>query len=168
MAHRFRRSAEVPLQIISLRAVSSPACVEVSITFADFRQTEDCAKLRQVPVICNWREKLDHKPMHSAGAALMRRRPVFLACVLTLLAGCSLFSRSKPESAASDATLQAEVSHALGRDPALRGQRIIVQSCEGVIDLSGTVKSLAVKSRAGLVAASIPGVVQVRNDLLSE
>ena len=113
------------------------------------------------------REKVNHKPMHRARDALKRRRPVFLAWVLTLLAGCSLFSRSKPESAASDATLQEEVSHALSGDPAVQGQPIIVQSRDGVIDLSGTVKSLAVKSRAGLVAGSMPGVVQVHNDLLT-
>src|SRR5262249_27611360 len=130
-------------------------------------QTEDAPTLRQVPIICNWHEKVDRKPMHSARAAWIRLRPVCLACWLALLAGCSLFSRSKPESAASDATLQTEVSDALTRDPALRDQRIIVQSREGVIDLSGTVKSTAVKSRAGLVAASVPGVVQVHNDLLT-
>jgi len=81
--------------------------------------------------------------------------------------GCAVFSRPKPESAASDATLQMEVVKALSQDLALRGQPISVQSREGVIDLSGKVKSLAIKSRAGLVAASIPGVVQVHNDLLS-
>jgi hypothetical protein len=126
---------------------------------------EDCATLRQVSAICNWRKKVDRKPMHNARATWMRR--VFLTCVLAFLAGCSLFSRSKPQSGASDATLQVEVRDALSRDIALQGQQIIVQSRDGVIDLSGTVRSLAVKSRAGLVAASIPGVVQVHNDLLT-
>jgi osmotically-inducible protein OsmY len=105
--------------------------------------------------------------MHSAPDALVRLRPIFFTLLLVLFMGCAVFSRPKPESAASDATLQMEVVKALSQDLALRGQPISVQSREGVIDLSGTVKSLAIKSRAGLVAASIPGVVQVHNDLLS-
>jgi len=98
---------------------------------------------------------------------LSRLRLVSLSFLLTLLAGCSLFSHPRPESAANDARLQAEVGNALSRDPALRGQQIMVQSREGVIELTGPAKSVAVKSRAGLVAASIPGVVQVHNDLLT-
>jgi hypothetical protein len=98
--------------------------------------------------------------------SLSRLRLVSLSFLLTLLAGCSLFSRPKPESGANDAILQAEVSNALNSDPALGGQQITVQSREGVIELKGPVKSAAVKSRAGLVAASVPGVVQVHNDLL--
>ena len=103
----------------------------------------------------------------------MRRAPaVFirsasLTLLLIFLPGCSLFSRAKPQSVPNDATLHAQVTNALSRDHTLQGEQIAVRSLEGVIDLSGTVKSPAIKARAGLVAASIPGVVQVHNDLLT-
>ena len=105
--------------------------------------------------------------MHGAPDAIRALRAIVLALLATLLAGCSLFSRPKQEPVADDATLQVEVRNALGGEPALRGQQIMVQSRDGVIDLSGKVKSMAVKARAGLVAASVPGVVQVHNDLLT-
>ena len=105
--------------------------------------------------------------MRNAQHPWVRLRPVFLGLGLTALVGCSLFSRSKPESVENDVSLQAEVRNALSRDPALRAQAITVQSRDGVIDLTGPVKSLALKSRAGLVATSVPGVVQVHNDLLA-
>jgi osmotically-inducible protein OsmY len=100
------------------------------------------------------------------GTAGILVRVVFLALVVTLLSACSLFSR-KEQPIANDAALQTEVKNALNRDPALIGAQINVRSADGVIRLSGAVKSPAVKSRAGLVAATIPGIVQVHNDLLT-
>jgi osmotically-inducible protein OsmY len=102
--------------------------------------------------------------MHSAFAAIIRT--ICLTLLLTFLADCSLFSRGKPQSVANDATLQAKVQTALSRDPTLGGAQINIHSTDGVVDLGGSVKSTAMKSRAGLVAASVPGVAQVHNDLL--
>jgi hyperosmotically inducible periplasmic protein len=102
--------------------------------------------------------------MHGSLAAIIR--PVYLTLLLILLAGCSLFSRGKPQGIANDTTLQAEVQTALSREPTLTGAQINVHSTDGVVELSGSVRSTAMKSRAGLVAASVRGVIQVHNDLL--
>jgi osmotically-inducible protein OsmY len=93
-------------------------------------------------------------------------RVLFLTLVVTLVSGCSLFSR-KQQPRVNDAALQTGVRDALSRDPALKGVLITVQSVDGIIELRGTVKSPALKSRAGQVAASVPGVAQVHNDLLT-
>ena len=96
---------------------------------------------------------------------LLKRALVTL--LLIPLASCSLFSRGPSQLPPRDTDLRKAVSHALTGDPSLQDTQIQVQSAGGVIDLSGSVKSLAIKSRAGLVAASVPGVVQVHNDLLT-
>lgn len=103
--------------------------------------------------------------MQNVAPAFMRL--TFLTLLLTTLVSCSLFSRGKQQPTVSDAALQAEVRKALNLDPALKGTQINVHSANGVVELSGSVNAPAVKARAGLVAASTPGVVQVHNDLLT-
>src|SRR5262249_7589424 len=89
-----------------------------------------------------------------------------LALWLAFLAGCSLFSK-RPEPAVNDSAIQAQIEKALGTDPLLKGTQVNVQSANGIVELTGKAKSNAIKSRAGLIAASTPGVVQVHNDLLT-
>ena len=89
-----------------------------------------------------------------------------LALVLASSCGCSLFSKpSKP--AVNDSVIISQIENALRRDRLLEGTQVQVQSVNGIVELTGEAKSSAVKSRAGLIAASTPGVVQVRNDLLT-
>ena len=54
----------------------------------------------------------------------------------------------------------------LSEDPLTKDTRFTVESAGGVVELTGYVDSTAAKSRAGIIAASAPGVIQVRNDLL--
>ena len=89
-----------------------------------------------------------------------------LALLLALLAGCSLFSK-RPEPGVSDSAIQAQIQKALSSDPLLKGTQVNVHSADGIVELTGKAKSGAIKSRAGIIAASTPGVVQVHNDLLT-
>ncbi|HTL55549.1 MAG TPA: BON domain-containing protein [Candidatus Limnocylindrales bacterium] len=88
-----------------------------------------------------------------------------VALALAFSTGCSRFSkRSQP--AVSDTVIKSQIENALNRDPLVEGAQVSVQSVNGIVELTGKTKSSAVKSRAGLIAASTPGVVQVHNDLL--
>lgn len=103
--------------------------------------------------------------MQRLGLALMKI--AWVALLLSLLAGCSLFGSSTRHSVVNDSALANAVENALHQELSLQGAQIQVRSMQGVIDLTGRVKSMGMKSRAGLVAASTPGVVQVHNDLLT-
>lgn len=84
-----------------------------------------------------------------------------------LLAGCSLFSRKADvDSAALDRTIESRVKTLLSQEPMLHSSQISVQSSNSIVELAGFVDSTGAKDRAGLVAASAPGVAQVHNDLL--
>lgn len=94
-------------------------------------------------------------------------RIALVPVLLSLLAGCSLFGGGTGHSVVNDSALANAVENALHQEPSLQGARIQVRSVQGVIDLTGRVESVGMKSRAGLVAASTSGVVQVHNDLLT-
>ena len=67
------------------------------------------------------------------------------------------------ESRVADSVLTARVKGALISDQVTKAHRINIESFQGVIQLSGFVSSEAEKTRAGEVAAAVPGVVEVRN-----
>jgi osmotically-inducible protein OsmY len=92
-------------------------------------------------------------------------RPLFLVA-LVAVTGCGLFHKKAPPPTYNDAQLKAKVEAALRAEPSLKDSRVTVQSQNGVVELSGEVESLAAKERAGLAAASVPGIVQVKNDAL--
>lgn len=94
-------------------------------------------------------------------------RVTVVALSLNLLVSCSLFGGGKPRSVVDDTALVNAVENAFHQDRSLQGAPIRVQSHQGVIELTGRVESVGMKSRAGLLAAAIPGVVQVHNDLLT-
>ena len=86
---------------------------------------------------------------------------------LVALAGaCSLLA-GKPQAVAQpdDMEVRARVETALAQDPAFKTDAITVQSCYGIVELTGAVACIADKERAGLIAASVPDVVQVKNDV---
>lgn len=81
--------------------------------------------------------------------------------------GCSLFGGKKPPvHAVNDNAIVARITGRLAQAPELKGARVAVGSANGVVELTGSVETLAQKSRAGLIAASTAGVTQVHNDLL--
>jgi len=84
-----------------------------------------------------------------------------------LTTGCAV-TRGKESAGqyAKDKEIAARVKSALYMDSTTKGTEIKVQSMQGVVQLSGFVDSQASKDRAGQIASSTPGVVQVYNNLL--
>jgi osmotically-inducible protein OsmY len=89
-----------------------------------------------------------------------------LFAALVAVTGCGLFHKKTPPAAYDDPQLKAKVEGALKSEPLLKDSQITVQSQNGVVQLFGKIDSLAAKERAGLVAASVAGIVQVKNNLL--
>ncbi len=86
---------------------------------------------------------------------------------LAFTTGCAVTSgRESTGQYAQDKEITARVKTRLYADPATKGTEIEVQSLRGVVQLSGFVDNQAAKNRAGEIAASTPGVVQVYNNLL--
>lgn len=74
---------------------------------------------------------------------------------------------SKPQigSGGNDFFLFTQARAALGADAELKGAAPIIEVKDGVLTLSGTVASPALKSRAEQVARSVGGVKAVKNQL---
>lgn len=62
-----------------------------------------------------------------------------------------------------DSLLTARVKGALVSDEVTKAHRINIETYQGVIQLSGFVSTETEKTRAGKIAAAVPGVVEVRN-----
>lgn len=105
-------------------------------------------------------------------AANTTRIPLVCALVLMLLTiimgatGCGLFHKKAPPVTYDDPQIKTKVESVLKSEPLLKDSTITVQSRNGVVELSGEIDSIAAKERAGLAAASVPGIVQVKNGLL--
>jgi hypothetical protein len=91
---------------------------------------------------------------------------LLLSAVLMGVTGCGLFHKKAPPVTYDDPGIKTKVEAALKAEPLLNESRITVESQNGVVQLSGEIQSLAAKERAGLAAASVPGILQVKNDLL--
>jgi hyperosmotically inducible protein len=66
----------------------------------------------------------------------------------------------------SDAKTTARIKTALYKDPVVKGTEVKVSTMRGVVQLSGWVDSEQARDRAGQIARSTPGVIDVHNDLL--
>jgi hypothetical protein len=84
-----------------------------------------------------------------------------IVILVVLLAGCGA-GRAKP---ADDLTTTTEVKIALLSDPRLGGQRLEVSTHQGVVLLSGTVRTRADELQAIALAKKIRGVRDVRSEL---
>ena len=104
----------------------------------------------------------------------MKRQIVFLMVLssmavapLAFTTGCAVTSgKESAGEYAKDKEIAAKVKTRLYGDPVTKGTEIEVQSLRGVVQLSGFVDNQASRNRAGEIAASTPGVVQVYNNLL--
>lgn len=85
---------------------------------------------------------------------------VFLAAALLGLSGCASTGAFFDE-----ASTTAKVKKAIYSEPSLKVMDISVSTEDGVVELSGTVKSRAERARAAQVAARVEGVKKVKNDL---
>lgn len=65
-----------------------------------------------------------------------------------------------------DTVLTTKVKAALLKDPTVSGLAVNVETFKGVVQLSGFVKTTAERDRAHVLTREIPGVKQVKNDIL--
>ena len=96
---------------------------------------------------------------------LKHRFAVAIAAALLGLAGCAT---SGGNTFFDDAATTMRVKKAIYNDASLKVMDISVTTEAGVVDLTGTVKSKAERSRATAVATKVEGVKRVKNDLKVE
>ena len=90
-----------------------------------------------------------------------------LGAFALVLGACA--STDKKESTGEyfdDSVLTTKVKAALLKDPVVSGLAVNVETFKGVVQLSGFVKTAAERNRAVEVARAVPGIKQVRNDIL--
>ncbi len=93
------------------------------------------------------------KSFFTAGAAVM------LAACLWISAGSTALAQS------NDGNLQAAVSGALSHDALLKNQPVTATTANGVVTLSGTVETEQQRQEAETVAANVPGVGGIQNNI---
>lgn len=92
-----------------------------------------------------------------------------LICITspTVFYGCAATKKSESTGQyVDDATITAKVKAEIFKDPALKVNQIGVETYKGVVQLSGFVDSRDNVNKAGDIAAGVPGVVSVKNDLI--
>ncbi len=92
-----------------------------------------------------------------------------LAAALLIAALTSCTSTPKQESTGGyidDSTITAKIRTELLADDILEGVEVSVETFKGIVLLSGSVDTEATKQRAGLIAAKIAGVKDVRNNVV--
>jgi hypothetical protein len=110
-------------------------------------------------------------------------KKLFRTASLGLLAGCLWFSAgtvalaqdnadnsggaqpSAQQPARTDADIQSDLGYALTHDAGLQGQQISSATANGTVTLSGTVQTNAQRQQAETVAANVPGVGGIVNNL---
>lgn len=92
----------------------------------------------------------------------------FIALALLTTAACTSSSRTQETTGTyiDDSAITAKVKAAFVGDPQLKAMQIGVETFKNTVQLSGFVDTPQTKIRAGEVAASVPGVRTVRNDLV--
>lgn len=96
----------------------------------------------------------------------MSNRNAWMAAALLAAAGCAGFDAATP---VEPGALAQEVRARLEADPVTRDCRIGVQLASGgQVVLRGRVPDMAAAARAVSVAQGTPGVVSVRDELLSQ
>ena len=81
--------------------------------------------------------------------------------------GCAVTQgRESAGAYAKDTEIHARIKAALYKDPLVKGTQLEVKALNGVVQLSGFVDTQEAKERAGQIASSTTGVVQVYNNIL--
>ena len=96
---------------------------------------------------------------------LKHRFALVIAAALLGLAGCASPGGT---SFFDDAAVTARVKKAIYNEPSLKVMAVGVATEDGVVSLTGTVKSKAERTKATAVAAKVEGVKKVKNDLKVE
>lgn len=96
-----------------------------------------------------------------------KRLTLLFVCMLTLsLAGCASDTKERAGVYFDDTTITTKVKTKLFDDPQTSGFAISVTTYKGTVQLSGFVNSDKEKDRAGELARAVPGVKDVKNDLI--
>ena len=66
---------------------------------------------------------------------------------------------------ADDATITSRVKTRFAKDPSVSAMRIHVDTDKGVVNLNGTAKSTSERQQAERIAAGVPGVKSVQNNI---
>jgi len=99
-------------------------------------------------------------------------KKVLIASMLAIagmatIAGCSVASKqSSVGNYVDDTTITTRVKTRFAEDPQVSVMRINVETLQGVVQLSGFATSSTEKSRATEVAQQVPGVQNVRNNII--
>lgn len=92
---------------------------------------------------------------------------LLFTCLLSLsLAGCAADTKERASEYFDDTTITTKVKTKLFDDPQTSGFAITVKTYKGTVQLSGFVNSDKEKDRAGELAKAVPGVKDVKNDLI--
>ncbi len=98
---------------------------------------------------------------------MVRTRFLFTLALFTLLCGilpaCSLLEPCRSAACADDARISSDVQAQLRARPALRANRIDVQTIDHVVYLSGQVDSDLESRQAEAIASDVPDVKRVVN-----
>lgn len=73
--------------------------------------------------------------------------------------------QAQEKGGSSDTSITRQIEHGLAGDAVLRGMEIYVETLNGVVNLTGFVRTLEDIARAGAVAKRVSGVSSVRNGL---
>jgi len=93
----------------------------------------------------------------------------FLACLVlatSFMACASTRTHEGTGEYVDDTAITTKVKAAIFTDSELKVMQINVETFKGVVQLSGFVNSRASVTKAGEVARSVKGVVEVKNDLV--
>lgn len=91
---------------------------------------------------------------------------VGIAVALTLAACAGTPTKEATGEYFDDTVVTTRVKAALLKDPVVSGLAVNVETFKGTVQLSGFVKTTAERDRAHVVAHEVPGVKQVKNDIL--
>jgi osmotically-inducible protein OsmY len=94
---------------------------------------------------------------------------VFAAIVMVgAFTGCTSSTRTSESSGeyVDDAAITTKVKAAILAEPGLKTLQIGVETYKNIVQLSGFVDTVQSKTRAGTVAAGVPGVQSVHNELV--
>lgn len=94
----------------------------------------------------------------------VRRRSAWVAAIAMCAALAAACGKTVGQTI-DDATITTRVKTALLNDPDVAGLKIDVDTSQGVVTLSGEVKSSVEESKAVTLARRIPGVTDVRSTL---
>lgn len=84
-----------------------------------------------------------------------------------LFTGCAVTSgQSSVGQYVDDTTISTRVKARMAEDPQVSAMRIEVKTLNGTVQLSGFATSAAEKEKAGALAAAVPDVKSVRNDIV--